>query len=80
LLPLAVVPHGSADQIAEAARAQFDAGADHLALQPLGDGPAPVADYRALVAALVWAAQASARRSAEGVCPVSLRMTRQRWL
>jgi hypothetical protein len=31
-------------------------------------------------AALVWAAQASARRSAEGVCPVSLRMTRQRWL
>jgi hypothetical protein len=38
-----------------------------------------VLESAALAAALVWAAQASARRSAEGVCPVSLRMTRQRW-
>jgi hypothetical protein len=34
--------------VAEAARAHFDAGADHLALKPLGHGPAPVADYQAL--------------------------------
>ena len=41
----AVIPHGSAEQIAEVVRAHLEAGADHVALQPLGHGPAPVADY-----------------------------------
>ena len=49
----AVIPHGSAEQIAEAVRAHLDAGADHVALQPLGHGPAPVADYEALAGALL---------------------------
>jgi probable F420-dependent oxidoreductase len=49
----AVIPHGTAEQIAEAARAHLDAGADHVALQPLGHGPDPLADYRALAAALL---------------------------
>jgi probable F420-dependent oxidoreductase len=49
----AVIPHGSAERIAEAVRAHFEAGADHVALQPLGHGPAPVADYQALADALL---------------------------
>jgi probable F420-dependent oxidoreductase len=49
----AVIPHGSAEQIAEAVQAHLDAGADHVCLQPLGHGPAPVEDYRALAAALL---------------------------
>jgi probable F420-dependent oxidoreductase len=48
----AVIPHGSAERVAEAVRAHLDAGADHVALQPLGHGPAPVADYEALARAL----------------------------
>jgi probable F420-dependent oxidoreductase len=49
----AVVPHGSAQAVAEAVRAHLDAGADHVALQPLGHGDAPVADYEALAKALL---------------------------
>jgi probable F420-dependent oxidoreductase len=49
----AVVPHGSAQAVAEAVRAHLDAGADHVALQPLGHGGAPVADYEALANALL---------------------------
>jgi probable F420-dependent oxidoreductase len=49
----AVIPHGSAEEIAEVVRAHLDAGADHVALQPLGHGPAPVADYAALARALL---------------------------
>jgi probable F420-dependent oxidoreductase len=49
----AVIPHGSADEVAEAVRAHLDAGADHVALQPLGHGAVPVDDYRALAAALL---------------------------
>jgi probable F420-dependent oxidoreductase len=49
----AVVPHGSAEAVAEAARAHLEAGADHVALQPLGHGSAPVADYEALAKALL---------------------------
>ncbi|HEY0361113.1 MAG TPA: hypothetical protein VGC83_02470, partial [Solirubrobacteraceae bacterium] len=49
----AVVPHGSAPAVAEAVRAHLDAGADHVALQPLGHGGAPVADYEALAEALL---------------------------
>jgi probable F420-dependent oxidoreductase len=49
----AVIPHGSAEEIAEAVQAHYDAGADHVCLQPLGHGPAPVEDYRALAAVLL---------------------------
>jgi alkanesulfonate monooxygenase SsuD/methylene tetrahydromethanopterin reductase-like flavin-dependent oxidoreductase (luciferase family) len=49
----AVIPHGSAERVAEAVRAHLDAGADHVALQPLGHGPGPIADYEALAKALL---------------------------
>jgi len=49
----AVIPHGSAAEIAESVRAHLEAGADHVCLQPLGHGPAPVDDYRALARALL---------------------------
>ena len=49
----AVIPHGSAGAVAEAVRAHLDAGADHVCLQPLGHGPAPLDDYRALARALL---------------------------
>jgi probable F420-dependent oxidoreductase len=44
----AVIPHGTAGAVAEAVRAHLDAGADHVCLQPVGHGPAPLDDYRAL--------------------------------
>ena len=49
----AVIPHGSAERIAEAVHAHLEAGADHVALQPLPHGGAPLADYEALAAALL---------------------------
>jgi probable F420-dependent oxidoreductase len=49
----AVIPHGSAEQIAEAIRAHLEAGADHVCLQLLGHGPEPLEDFRALAAALL---------------------------
>ena len=49
----AVVPHGSAERIAEAVHAHVEAGADHVCLQPLGHGAAPLDDYRALARALL---------------------------
>jgi probable F420-dependent oxidoreductase len=49
----AVIPHGSPEAIAEAVQAHFDAGADHVCLQPLGHGPAPLEDYRALARVLL---------------------------
>jgi probable F420-dependent oxidoreductase len=49
----AVIPHGSAEQVAEAVRAHLEAGADHVCVQPLGHGDEPVEDYRALAAALL---------------------------
>jgi probable F420-dependent oxidoreductase len=49
----AVIPHGSAEAVAEAVRAHLDAGADHVCLQPLGHGPLPLDDYRALAQALL---------------------------
>jgi probable F420-dependent oxidoreductase len=49
----AVVPHGSAEAIADAVEAHFDAGADHVCLQPVGHGPEPLDDYRALARALL---------------------------
>jgi probable F420-dependent oxidoreductase len=48
-----VIPHGSADRIAETIRAHLDAGADHVCLQPLGHGPALLSDYEALARALL---------------------------
>lgn len=49
----AVVPHGSAEAIAVAVHAHFEAGADHVCLQPVGHGSEPLDDYRALAAALL---------------------------
>jgi probable F420-dependent oxidoreductase len=49
----AVVPHGSPEQIAAAVQAHFDAGADHVCVQPLGHGPLPLDDYRALADVLL---------------------------
>jgi probable F420-dependent oxidoreductase len=49
----AVVPHGSAEEVAEAVRAHLDAGADHVCLQPVGHGGAPLDDYRALARVLL---------------------------
>jgi probable F420-dependent oxidoreductase len=49
----AVIPHGSPEQIRAAVQAHLDIGADHVCLQPLGHGPHPIDDYRALAAALI---------------------------
>jgi probable F420-dependent oxidoreductase len=48
-----VIPHGSPEAIAEAVRTHLDAGADHVCLQPLGHGPEPLEDFRALAKALL---------------------------
>jgi probable F420-dependent oxidoreductase len=48
----AVIPHGSAERVADAVREHLDAGADHVCLQPLGHGGVPADDYRALADAL----------------------------
>jgi probable F420-dependent oxidoreductase len=47
----AVIPHGSAEQVAEAVRQHLEAGANHVCLQPLG--PHPLEDYRALAEVLL---------------------------
>ena len=47
-----VIPHGSAADIAAAARAHVEAGADHVALQALGGEAVPAAEWRDLAAAL----------------------------
>jgi probable F420-dependent oxidoreductase len=49
----AVIPHGSAEAIAEAVHAHLDAGADHVCLQPVGHGSEQLDDYRALARALL---------------------------
>jgi probable F420-dependent oxidoreductase len=49
----AVVPQGSAEQVAAAARAHLEAGADHVALQPVGSDGLPRAEWTALAAALI---------------------------
>jgi hypothetical protein len=48
-----VIPHGSADAIAETIRRHLGAGASHVCLQPLGHGAHPADDYEALAAALI---------------------------
>jgi probable F420-dependent oxidoreductase len=49
----AVVPQGSAEQIAEVVRAHLDAGADHVCLQPLGDDGIPRNAWTALAKVLI---------------------------
>ncbi len=48
----AIVPHGSAEQIAAVVRAHLDAGADHVCLQPVGVSGIPRAEWAALADAL----------------------------
>jgi probable F420-dependent oxidoreductase len=47
-----VIPHGMAADIAAAARAHVEAGADHVALQTIGADGVPAEEWRALAAAL----------------------------
>jgi probable F420-dependent oxidoreductase len=49
----AVVPQGSAEQIAEVVRAHLDAGADHVCLQPLGEEGIPRKSWTALAKVLL---------------------------
>jgi probable F420-dependent oxidoreductase len=49
----AVIPQGSAGQIAEVAHAHLDAGADHVCLQPLGEEGIPRRSWTALARVLV---------------------------
>ena len=49
----AVIPQGSAEQIAEVVRAHLDAGADHVCLQPLGEEGIPRKSWTALAKALL---------------------------
>jgi probable F420-dependent oxidoreductase len=49
----ALIPQGSAEQIAEVVRAHLDAGADHACLQPLGEKGIPRKSWTALAAALL---------------------------
>jgi probable F420-dependent oxidoreductase len=48
----AVVPQGSAVQLAVAVQAHLDAGADHVCVQPVGVSGVPTAEWTALAAAL----------------------------
>ena len=49
----AVIPHGSAGEIAAVARAHLDAGANHVCVQPLGARGIPREQWTALAAALI---------------------------
>ena len=49
----AVVPHGSAGEVGELARAHLEAGADHVALQAVGTEGLPRAEWTALAAELI---------------------------
>ncbi len=46
------MPHGTAEDIATAAREHRDAGADHVCLQPVGVSGVPRGEWTALAAAL----------------------------
>jgi probable F420-dependent oxidoreductase len=48
----AIVPHGSANEIAAVAREHLDAGADHVCLQPVGVSGMPREEWTALASAL----------------------------
>ena len=49
----AVIPHGTAGEIAAVVRATLDAGADHVAVQPLGERGIPRQGWSALAEALL---------------------------
>jgi probable F420-dependent oxidoreductase len=49
----AVIPRGSAEEIAEHVRAHLDAGADHVCLQPLGEEGIPRESWTALAKVLI---------------------------
>jgi probable F420-dependent oxidoreductase len=49
----AVIPHGSAQEIAEVVQAHLDAGADHVCLQALGEEGIPERSWRELAQALL---------------------------
>jgi probable F420-dependent oxidoreductase len=49
----AIIPHGSAEEIAAVARAHLDAGADHVCLQPVGVSGIPREQWSALASALL---------------------------
>ena len=49
----AIIPHGTAEEIAAAAREQLDAGADHVCLQTVGISGIPREQWTALAAALI---------------------------
>ena len=49
----AVIPQGSAEQIAEVVRAHLDAGADHVCVQPLGEEGIPRRSWTALADVLI---------------------------
>jgi probable F420-dependent oxidoreductase len=49
----AVIPHGSAERIAEVLNSHLDAGADHVCLQPLGEQGIPRESWTALAKVLV---------------------------
>jgi probable F420-dependent oxidoreductase len=48
-----VIPHGSPAEVANVVRTHLDAGADHVCIQPVGNGPLPLDDYRALAKELL---------------------------
>lgn len=48
----AIIPHGSAAEIADAAQAHLEAGADHVCLQPVGLQGVPREQWTALASAL----------------------------
>jgi probable F420-dependent oxidoreductase len=52
----AVIPHGSAEDIAAVAREHLDAGADHVCLQPVGARGIPADEWTALAGALIRSA------------------------
>jgi probable F420-dependent oxidoreductase len=47
----AVIPHGTAEEVADALRSHLDAGADHVAVQALTRDGSPAADLEAIAAA-----------------------------
>ena len=49
----AIVPQGSAEEIAEVVRAHLDAGADHVCVQPLGEAGIPRESWTALARVLI---------------------------
>jgi probable F420-dependent oxidoreductase len=49
----AVIPHGSAAQVADAVRAHFTAGADHVTVQTLGEDGIPERSWAAVAEALL---------------------------